>query len=102
MMWPLFSSNDSYQRPTIRSFDVCRRENRCLVTLDLDFSNPLRFHPADYAGIAVLRVPAKLTAEAIFARIEVLIRALARSDIRGKLWIVQEKGIREYLPPEEH
>lgn len=25
--------------------EVCRTEGRCLVTLDLDFSNPLRFNP---------------------------------------------------------
>nr|VFJ57947.1 MAG: hypothetical protein BECKDK2373B_GA0170837_10697 [Candidatus Kentron sp. DK] len=33
---------------------VCRRENRCLITLDLDFSNPFVFPPEDYAGIAVI------------------------------------------------
>ena len=26
-------------------FDVCRREERTLITLDLDFSNPFRFPP---------------------------------------------------------
>lgn len=38
---------------------VCSGERRCLLTLDLDFSNPLRFPPADYSGIAVIRLPAK-------------------------------------------
>jgi len=32
------------------------REGRALVSLDLDFANPMRFRPADTAGIAVLRV----------------------------------------------
>ena len=36
--------------------EVCRAEDRCLVTLDLDFSNPLAFVPSRYAGIAVLRL----------------------------------------------
>ena len=31
-------------------------EGRALVTLDLDFANPMRFPPAATAGIAVLRV----------------------------------------------
>jgi predicted nuclease of predicted toxin-antitoxin system len=31
---------------------ICKTENR-LITLDLDFGNPLRFKPADYAGIVV-------------------------------------------------
>jgi predicted nuclease of predicted toxin-antitoxin system len=37
--------------------EACRAEGRVLVTLDLDFSNVLRFPPERYAGIAVLRVP---------------------------------------------
>ena len=37
-------------------YDVCVRESRLLVSLDLDFANPLRFDPAKSAGIAVLRV----------------------------------------------
>src|SRR5262245_46235305 len=35
----------------------CHREGRALVTLDLDFSNPLVFKPSAYSGIAVLRLP---------------------------------------------
>ena len=40
-----------------RLIKVCRSERRCLVTLDLDFGNPLRFYPSRYFGIAVLRLP---------------------------------------------
>jgi predicted nuclease of predicted toxin-antitoxin system len=29
---------------------VCHREGRCLVTLDLDFSNPIRFDPREFSG----------------------------------------------------
>lgn len=39
--------------------EACRKEHRCLVTLDLDFGNPLFFRPSGYAGIAVLRLPPK-------------------------------------------
>lgn len=39
-----------------RILEICQAEERCLVTLDLDFSNPLIFDPALYPGIAVLRV----------------------------------------------
>jgi predicted nuclease of predicted toxin-antitoxin system len=31
----------------------CGAEDRCLVTLDLDFANPLVFQPSRYAGVAV-------------------------------------------------
>jgi predicted nuclease of predicted toxin-antitoxin system len=37
--------------------EICRIEDRCLVTLDLDFSNPLRYDPARFGGIVVLRLP---------------------------------------------
>ena len=32
---------------------ICKEEKRCLVTLDLDFANPLIFKPSNYYGIAV-------------------------------------------------
>lgn len=38
--------------------EVCRVEARVLVTLDLDFANPVHYPPAKYTGIIVLR-PAK-------------------------------------------
>lgn len=38
-------------------FRLCADEHRALVTLDLDFSNPLRFDPSAASGIVVLRMP---------------------------------------------
>ena len=38
---------------------LCAKERRCLITLDMDFANPLVFHPLQYAGIVVLRLPPK-------------------------------------------
>lgn len=38
-----------------RLIEICGAERRCMVTLDLDFSNPLVFPPERFAGIAVLR-----------------------------------------------
>jgi hypothetical protein len=38
-------------------YDTCRAVGRTLVTLDLDFSNPIRFPPADMEGIVVVRPP---------------------------------------------
>lgn len=73
-------------------------EGRCLVTLDLNFSNPLRFPPWEYSGIAVLRLPSKTTDEDLFAVCQTLVNALARGDITGKLWIVERGRVREYRP----
>jgi hypothetical protein len=84
-----------------RVIDVCRTEGRCLVTLDLDFGNPLLFNPADYAGIAVLRLPARPEPEDLFGAVRTLIGGLERENIGGKLWVVQRGRIREYEPEEE-
>ncbi len=78
--------------------DVCRREHRCLVTLDLDFGNPLLFKPADYSGIAVLRLPSRPTPKDLSEAVKTLVAGLAREDINGKLWIVQRGRIRTYQP----
>jgi hypothetical protein len=39
--------------------DHCRLEGRALVTLDRGLADPVVHNPADYAEIAVLRLPAK-------------------------------------------
>lgn len=38
-------------------YKVCGKEQRCLVTLDLDFFDVTRFPPDQIEGIAVIRVP---------------------------------------------
>ena len=75
---------------------ICRTEGRCLVTLDMDFSNPLRFKPSDYSGIAVLRLPSKPTPQDMRDAIQTLIARLTQADITGRLWIVQRGKVREY------
>jgi len=78
--------------------EACRGEDRCLVTLDLDFSNPLVFKPWEYSGIAVLRLPPRSMVDALWEACEVLIRGMRVSPIHGKLWIVHHGRIREYRP----
>jgi predicted nuclease of predicted toxin-antitoxin system len=78
--------------------DVCRREGRCLVTLDLDFSNPLVFKPWQYPGIAVLRLPHGAMEHELWDACGVLVRGLQVSPITGRLWIVHGGRIREYRP----
>lgn len=77
---------------------VCHAEGRCLVTLDLDFGNPLLFKAADYSGIAVLRLPPKPAIDDLIVCIQTLIGGLQRSSIEGRLWIIQRSRIREYQP----
>jgi hypothetical protein len=78
--------------------EICRSEQRCLVTLDLDFSNPLVFGPRDYTGIAVLRLPPQAMDQDLWEACDVLIKGLQQASILGRLWIVQQGRIREYRP----
>ncbi|SRR5260370_11356431 len=84
--------------PDNQVISVCKSEHRCLVTLDLDFSNPLVFRPEEYAGIAVLRLPRSTAPDVLHASLGSLILALAKESIVGKLWIVEPHRIRVYLP----
>jgi predicted nuclease of predicted toxin-antitoxin system len=73
-------------------------EQRCLVTLDVDFANPLLFPPRMYSGIVVLRLPSRPTYEDLVTLCRTLVAALAKGELHGKLWIVQKRRIREYQP----
>ena len=77
--------------------DVCASEGRCLVTLDLDFSNPLQFPPEQYAGIIVLRLPKQPSGEDILDCLKTLAAAVpAGTDLSGSLRIVSKGRVREY------
>jgi hypothetical protein len=78
--------------------DVCGQERRCLVTLDLDFSNPMVFDPSQYAGIAVLRLPPRSLVYDLWDACQLLVDALVAERIEGRLWIVQRGRVREYRP----
>ncbi|HEY0686401.1 MAG TPA: DUF5615 family PIN-like protein [Steroidobacter sp.] len=80
-------------QPDERDIDVCRRENRVLVTLDLDFSNILAYPPAQFAGIVVLRLSnqAHATVDAACRR---MLELVPREPVAGMLWIVEERRIR--------
>ena len=76
--------------------EICRTERKCLVTLDLDFSNPLLFDPARYYGIAVLRLSAERGDTGLLDAIRTFAAGLTDASIEGKLWVVRTGRIREY------
>lgn len=78
-------------------YDTCKAVGRTLVTLDLDFSNPLRFSPVDTEGIVVVRPP-KALPSSIQATLWSVIPQLKTGSVEGKLWIVEPGRIREYAP----
>jgi len=79
---------------------ACAAEGRALVTLDLDFSNPLHFKPSKYAGIAVLRLPRQPSLADLETAAKTLITALQTESLGGKLWSVERGRVRVYQEPD--
>ncbi len=75
-------------------FDICREESRCLVTLDLDFSDIIRFPPNPSPGIAILRPRKKFSNHIIQVLVQQLMIYAESNDIKNQLWIVEENKIR--------
>ncbi len=76
-------------------------EERALVTMDLDFANPIRFPPTATAGIAVLRVRDRTRRSDLDGVIDRLIFALDTSPTTGRLWIVERDRVRQYEEPSD-
>ncbi|MBE9226184.1 DUF5615 family PIN-like protein [Phormidium sp. LEGE 05292] len=87
--------------PDFELINICRDEGRCLVTSDRGFGNRLRFNPANYPGIIVIRVPSRASFEDWREAIETLILGLEEADVTGKLWIIRQGKIQEYQSIEQ-
>ena len=75
---------------------ICTTEGRCLVTLDRDFSDPLRYPPSQYAGIIVIRLPGRFRLPLVERALALVVEASKQTDVRGRLWIAEVDRIREY------
>jgi predicted nuclease of predicted toxin-antitoxin system len=73
--------------------EVCRQENRILVTVDLDFADIQTYPPQDFPGIIVLRVnrQEKPYLISVFQR---TIPLLTQEFVEHRLWIVEETRVR--------
>jgi len=86
-------------QPDSRVIDVCTTEKRCLMTLDTDFADTLTYPPERYAGIILLRLPKKPVLSDIDVAVDAVIEALHHgADIVGKLWVVRQTTIRQFMP----
>lgn len=82
-------------------YEVCRDEQRVLVTLDHDFGHELRFPADQTAGIAILECHAPSTPAAIRGRVADLIALLRVEPIAGRLWIIEPGRVRVREPKQK-
>jgi predicted nuclease of predicted toxin-antitoxin system len=76
--------------------DAAVAARRALVTLDLDFADPVRFPPGETSGLIVLWVHDRPGRQDLDAVIERLVTALERADASGRLWIVEPTRVRQF------
>lgn len=82
-------------------YDVCRVEQRCLVTLDLDFADTIRFQPVQGAGIVVIRLPRNPSLPLLEQLVRQFLEMLTKMSISGRLWVVEIGRIRVHQAPED-
>jgi predicted nuclease of predicted toxin-antitoxin system len=75
-------------------YAICQEEKLCLVTLDLDFSNILRFRPDKTGGIIVIRVPRNPSLPVLEQLVRQFLDALSQMSVDNQLWIVELGRIR--------
>jgi predicted nuclease of predicted toxin-antitoxin system len=73
--------------------DVCKSEQRVLVTLDLDFADIRTYPPEEYSGIIVLR-PKEQTISMIVVLTKRIVRLLESLSPDGQLWVLDEFHLR--------
>ncbi len=73
--------------------EVCQKEERALITLDIGFADIRTYPPEDFPGLIVIR--SKRQDKPYLLNIfQKLISELEKEELMGKLWIVEERRIR--------
>ncbi len=75
-------------------YEVCCSEQRCLITLDLDFADVTRFPPAKAGGIVVIRVPRNPSLSLLAELVRSFLRLAGKMSVEKKLWIVEVDRVR--------
>jgi predicted nuclease of predicted toxin-antitoxin system len=73
--------------------EVCRREERILLTLDLDFADIRTYPPFEHQGIIVIRLR-RQDKHSVLTMIPRILELLKTEEVRHKLWIVDESKTR--------
>jgi predicted nuclease of predicted toxin-antitoxin system len=77
-----------------RLYEVCCQEQRCLVTLDLDFADVTRFPPQQAGGIVVIRVPRNPSIALLETLVKQFLQTAEQMAVAQKLWVVEVGRIR--------
>lgn len=78
--------------------EICRVEDRAVVSFDKDFADVVRFPPVRYRGIIVLRLQEPVTLPMILNALTRVANLAETRSVIGRLWIVSNNRIREYEP----
>lgn len=73
--------------------ELCQREARIMVTLDLDFADIRVYPPKRFPGFIVLRVARQDKSHLINA-FQNAVHLLGREPLEHRLWIVEENRVR--------
>ncbi|OHD56792.1 MAG: hypothetical protein A2Y33_12630 [Spirochaetes bacterium GWF1_51_8] len=89
-----FSENLKGESDTV-ILNHCKKENRILITLDMDFSDIRLYPPKDSPGCVILRLPDQ-SKQSILTTLDELIPEIHAHSGRlsQNLWIVTKSGIR--------
>lgn len=79
--------------------EICRAEDRAIVSFDKDFADVVHFPPVRYRGIVVLRLSEPVTLPMILNALTRVADLAETRSVVGRLWIVSINRIREYEPP---
>jgi len=74
--------------------NVCKAEQRAIVTLDLDFADILAYPPEDYFGLIVLRLDHQDKQHVVDVLTRLVPKLAHDEELIGKLWIINEQTIR--------
>jgi predicted nuclease of predicted toxin-antitoxin system len=81
-------------------YEICCQEQRCLVTLDLDFADVIRFPPQKTGGIVVIRVPKNPSLSLLEKMVQQLLQKTIELSPESNLWIVEAERIRIHQNPD--
>jgi predicted nuclease of predicted toxin-antitoxin system len=73
--------------------EICCREQRVLVSLDVDFADLRTYPPEEYAGLVVLRLK-RQDRESVLEALGRVLHLFGTEPVEGCLWIVSGERVR--------